>query len=163
MPSDFRQALRSMSKNKGLTAVAALTLALGIGANTVVFSVADAALLRPEPYRDPGRIVTLLAQIPSMNIYGAFVEYNTFVEWWAARNRSFESMWAFSPVTMNLTSGGDPERLDTCRVNAGFVAHIGSRIALGREFLPEEDQPGAARVAMIGEGLGKRRFGGDPH
>ena len=162
MGKDLGYAIRNLARTPGLTAVAVLTLALGIGANTAMFSVINAVLLRPLPYPQSDRLVTILAGIPSMNIEGAFVEYNTFGEWWQSQGRSFESMWAYNMADVNLTSAGEPERLQLCHVNAGFLAMIGVRPALGREFLPEEDKPGAGRVAMLGNGIWKRRFGSDP-
>jgi predicted permease len=162
MLKDVSYALRIMGKNPGVTAVAVLTLALGIGANTAMFSVVNAVLLRPLPYNNPEQLVTIPAQIPSMNLFGAFVEYNTYAEWWRAQSQSFQSMSAYTPVWVNLTSGTEPERLFTHRVSAGFLAMIGVRPALGRDFLAEDDRPGAARVAMVSHGLWKRRFGGDP-
>jgi putative ABC transport system permease protein len=126
-----------------------------------MFSLISAVLLRPLPYKNPDRLVTIRAQIPSMNIYGAFVEYNTFTDYWRAQNHSFESMTSFEPGTANLTSGNLPERLSKVRVNAGFLSMLGLKAALGREFLPEEDQPRAQRVAMVSHRLWQRRFGGD--
>jgi predicted permease len=96
-----------------------------------------------------------------MNIYGAFVEYNTFTDYWRAQNHSFESMMSFEPGSANLTSGNEPERLFKVRVNAGLLSMLGVKPTLGREFLPEEDQPGAPRVAMVSYELWQRRFGGD--
>ena len=159
--SDLAYGFRTMARTAGVTAVAVVTLALGIGANTAVFSVVNAVLLRPLPYRDPGRLLTIRAQIPSRNIFGAFIEYNNYGEWWRARSTSFESMAAFTPGSATLTSGSEPERLVLYRVSAGFLGMIGVRPALGREFLPEEDQPGAARVAMLGYNLWQRRFGAE--
>ena len=161
MWKDVRYAIRTMVKSPGVTIVAVLTLALGIGANTAVFSVVNAVLLRPLPYRDPARLVTIYAQIPSRNISGAFVEYHTFGDFWRAQSRSFESMIAFAPGWATLVTNNEPERIFIHRVNAGFLSTIGVQPALGRDFLPQEDQPGAARVAMLSQRLWKRRFGGD--
>ena len=161
MFQDVSYGLRTMAKNPGVTAVAVITLALGIGANTAMFSVMDAVLLRPLAYRDPDRLVTIRAQIPSLNIIGAFIEYNTYGEWWKARNHSFESIAAFTPGSMNLTSGSEPERLLMFRVSAGFLRVAGMRPAAGRDFLPEEDQPGGPKVAILAHRLWQRRFGGD--
>ena len=160
MFKEISHAVRILKRTPALAAIVVITLALGIGANTAMFSVVHAVLLRPLPYRDPDRLVSLWAQIPSMNIYGAFVEYNTFVEYWRARNTSFESMWAYMPGTVNLTSTPQPERLYMCRVNAGFLAMIGAKPEYGREFLPDEDRPGAARVAMLSHRAWMRNFGG---
>jgi len=161
MLQDVAYGLRSLRKNPGITAVALLTLALGIGVNAAMFSVVNAVLLRPLPYRDPGRLVAISAQIPSLNIYAAFVEYHTFGDFWRRQSQSFESMWAYTSGWTNLTSNGEPERLLRARVNAGFLSLIGVRPALGREFLPDEDRPGAPRVAMLSHALWRRRFGGN--
>jgi predicted permease len=161
MLKDLKYAFRNIARNSGLFAVAVLTLALGIGANTAMFSVVHAVLLRPLPCREPDRLVTLWARIPHLNIPLAFVEYNTFTDWWRSRSRSFESMAAYMPVSANLIAGDQPERLRMLRVSATYLATLGTRPALGRDFLPEEDQPGAPRVAMISDALWKRRFGGD--
>ena len=158
---DIKYALRSMARSPGVTAVALLTLALGIGANTAVFSVLDAVLLRPLPYRDPARLVSIRAQIPSMNIYGAFVEYNTFGEWWKPQSKAFESLIAFTPASATLSSASEPERILTARVNAGFLAMAGVAPEIGRDFLPAEDRPGAPDVAILSHKLWERRFGAD--
>jgi putative ABC transport system permease protein len=162
MRKDLAYAFRNIGRNPGLTAAAVLTLAIGIGANAAMFSVVHAVLLRPLSYREPDRLVTMRARIPRLNISGAFFEYNTFVEWWRARSRSFEAMSAFSPGTANLTSGDQPQRIRMLRVSASHLSVIGTRPAVGRDFLPEEDRPGAPRVALLADGLWKRRFGSDP-
>jgi hypothetical protein len=161
MFNDLIYAVRNMTRNPGLSTAVVLTLSLGIGLNAAMFGIIDAVLLRPLPYREPGRLVTILARIPSLRLEGAFVEYNTFAEFWRAQSRSFEAMWASTPVQVNLASGGEPERLLMNRVNAGFLSMIGTRTALGREFLPDEDLPGAPRVAILSDALWKRRFSSD--
>jgi putative ABC transport system permease protein len=150
-----------MAANPGVFAVAMVTLALGIGANTAMFSVIHAVLLRPLPLTDPERLVTLRARIPRLNINTAFFEYNILGEWWRPRSRSFEGMAAYTPVAANLLQGDQPQRLRALRVNAAFFQVVGIRPAIGRDFLPEEDQPGAARAAILSDSLWKRRFGGD--
>jgi putative ABC transport system permease protein len=162
MRKDIAYALRSMARNPGLCAVAVLTLALGIGANTAMFSVIHAVLLRPLPLRDPDRLVGIWAGIPRLKIQGASVEYNTFVEWWRARSRSFEALAAHSPSSVNLTSGDQPQRVRMLRVSGNHFSMLGVRPSLGRDFLAAEDQPGAPRVALLSNGLWKRRFGADP-
>ncbi len=161
MLKDLFYAVRTMARNKAVAAVAIITLALGIGANTAMFSVINAVLLRPLPYKDPGRLVTIWAGIPRLNVPLAFVEYTTYADWWRAQSRSYESMFAYTPGSANLTSNGDPERIDLMRVGAGFLSVLGLRPALGRDFTFEEDQAGAPRVAMLSDGLWKRRFGAD--
>ena len=89
MFSKISYAARTLMRTPGVVATVVITLALGFGANTAMFSVINAVLLRPLPYKDPDRLVSIWAQIPSMNVYGAFVEYTTFAEYWRAQNKSF--------------------------------------------------------------------------
>ena len=161
MRKDLRFALRSMAANSGVTAIAVLTLALGIGTNTAMFSVIHAVLLKPLPLADPGRLTMIWARIPRMNIANAFAEYNTFAEWRAAR--SFESMAAYTHTSGNLAYGDQPQRLKILRVTSNFLAVCGVGPALGRDFLREEDQPGGTRVAMLTDALWKKRFGAEPN
>jgi putative ABC transport system permease protein len=158
---DLRWALRAIARDRAVAAIAIATIGLGIGLNSAMFSVMSGLLLRPLPYRDPGRLVTLTAEIPSMHISGANVEYNTHVEYWLARNSSFEAITAYSPVAMTLTSGGDATRIETFRVSAGFLSMLGVSPALGREFRPDEDRPGAPRVVILSDSLWRTRFGAD--
>ena len=162
MRKDFLYALRNMAANPLPSALIIATLALGLGANTAIFSVVNAVLLRPLPYREPDRLVTILARIPRLKIEGAHVEYNNYAEWWRDRAQSFESMAAFTPKSVNLTSGDEPQRVRAMRVSATFFSVIGTKLAIGRDFRPEEDQPGAPQVAVLANGLWKRRFAGDP-
>jgi predicted permease len=157
MRKDLRFALRSMAADPGVTAIAVFTLALGIGANTAMFSVIHAVLLKALPVADPGRLTMIWARIPRMNIGNAFVEYNTFAEWRAGR--SFESMAAYTPTSGNLIYGDQPQRLKILRVTSNFLAVCGVVPAMGRDFLREEDQPGGTRVAMLSDALWKKRFG----
>lgn len=159
MRQDLVYALRNMARSPGVSAVAVLTLALGVGANTAMFSIIHAVLLRPLPVREPDRLATIWARIPGMNIEGAFVEYNTFADWWRARSHAFKSMAAYTPTTATLSLGHEPQRLTMLRVSASYLSVIGISTALGRDFLPEEDAPGARRVAILSDGLWKRRFG----
>src|SRR5690348_11962510 len=115
MRKDLWYALRNMAGNPGVFTVAVLTLALGIGATTAMFSVIHAVLLRPLPFREPGRLVTIYAGIPHLNIQGAFVEYNTFADWWRPRSRSFESIAAYTPASAVLTNGDQPQRVHILR------------------------------------------------
>ena len=161
MRRDFSYALRSIAGNPGVFAVAVLTLALGIGANTAMFSVIQAVLLRPLPFRDPDRLVTIYAGIPHLNIAGAFVEYNTFTDWWRPRNHSFESIAAYTPASASLSAGDQPQRIHMLRVSASYFSTLGVIPSLGRDFLPDEDRAGAPRVAILSDGLWKRRFGAD--
>jgi putative ABC transport system permease protein len=147
-------------KQPGFTLVAVLTLALGIGANTAVFSIVDAALLRPFPYHAPERLVALQERVSEGG--GFSPSYPNFVDW-RAQNKVFASMAAVrTDESFNLTGEGEPERLQGRLVSAEFLSTLGVRPAAGRDFLAEEDRPGATPVAILSHGFWRRRFGGDP-
>ena len=155
---DLSFTFRTLARTRGVTAAAILTLTLAIGVNTAMFSVVHAVLLRPLPYRDPTRLVAIRAQIPRLNVSAALVEYHLYAEWWRTRSRSFDTWSAFTPGTANLTLGDQPEHLATVRVSAGFLSLLGLHPALGRSFLPAEDQPGGPPVAILSDALWRRRF-----
>jgi putative ABC transport system permease protein len=160
MIQDIRFGLRMLVRNPGATALATAALALGIGGNTAVFSVVNAVLLRPLPISAPDRLVWIWANSPSRNLPFAFTSYSNYAEW-KAGTPSLESTSAYSPVSAALMIGNDPERVDVMRVNASFLHMLGVSPAAGRDFLPEDDQPGAPKVAMLEYGLLERRFAGD--
>ena len=156
---DLRYALRMLAKSPGFTMVAILTLALGIGANTAIFSVVNAVLLRPLPYPQSNRLVFLgewSEQIPEMSI--SMANFND----WRNQNKVFESMVAYQNDNVVLTGRGEPERLRLRRITAGFFPTLQVKPILGRELTPEDDTVGAARVVLLGEGFWERRFGRDP-
>jgi predicted permease len=156
---DLRYAVRMLAKSPMFTAIAVLTLALGIGGNTAIFSVVNSVLLKPLPYQNPDRLVILsekAPQFPEMSV--SYMNY----EDWKAQAKSFEQMAAIRNETLDLTGQGSAQHLQARQVSAGFFAMLGVHPALGREFLPEEDKPGAAPVTMIGYGLWQEKFGGDP-
>ncbi|HXJ93930.1 MAG TPA: ABC transporter permease [Terriglobia bacterium] len=153
---DVRYGLRMLASNAGFTIVAVLTLTLGIGANTAIFSVIDGVLLRPLPYRDPGRLVIISEKTPEFDTMA--VSYPNFLDW-QRDSRSFESLGALRWSAYDLTGGGTPEHLEAKTVSAGFFSTLGIIPMLGRDFEAQEDHLGATRVAMISEGLWKRRFG----
>ncbi len=157
--SDVRYALRMMARSKGFTAVAVLTLALGIGANTAIFTVANALLLRPLPYADPGRLVLISwaprnqrADWQNMS-YARFTLLNE-------QSRSFSGVAGFVNETFNLSGHGDAEELKAARVSWNFFDVLGVRPAIGRDFETEEDQPGGKPVVLISHALWMRLFGG---
>jgi len=157
---DLRYALRMLAKSPVFTIVAILTLALGIGANTAIFSVVNAVLLRPLPYPESNRLVFLgewSEQIPEMSI--SMANFND----WRNQNRVFESMVAYQNDNVVLTGRGEPERLRLRRITAGFFPTLRVKPILGRELTPEDDKIGAARVVLLGEGFWERRFGRDPN
>jgi len=155
---DLRYALRTLAKNRGFTAVAVLTLALGIGANAAIFSVVNTVLLRPLPFADPARLVLLR----ETSLQGeSSVAYLNFLDW-QAQSRSFVSMGASRADSFNLTGAGEPERLPGRMVTAGWLETLGFRPALGRAIAPEDDKLNAAPVVMLSDGLWRRRFAADP-
>lgn len=156
---DLRFGFRTLTKNPGFTAIAVLTLALGIGANTAIFSVVNATLLRPLPYRDPGRLCLLAEHTDRFPTFT--VSYENYLDW-RSQNRSFESVEATRSTTMTLTGAGEPQRLDVRMATAGLFSMLGIRPELGRTFLPEEDRAGAAGVALISDPLWQAQFGARP-
>src|SRR5262245_13644094 len=159
MLNDLRYAIRMLGKNAGFTAVVVLTLALGIGANTAIFSVVNAVLLRPLPYPEPGQLVQLRSDrsgSPSSVIGSA-----TFVEV-KAQSKSLARIAAYSGGDMTLTEAGPPERVVSGAVTADFFPLLGVQPALGRNFTQEEDTPNGPRAAILGHDLWQNRFGGDP-
>jgi putative ABC transport system permease protein len=153
---DVRFAFRLLAKSPGFTAVAVLTLALGIGANTAIFSVVNGVLLRPLPFRDPSRLV-LIAEKSSFPVIST--SYENYVDW-RDQSHSFESMEATRGGAITLTGAGDPERLNVRMVTAGLFSLLGINAHLGRTFLLEEDHAGGTPVALLSYGLWQRRFGG---
>jgi putative ABC transport system permease protein len=156
---DIRYALRTLAKNPGFSAVAVLTLALGIGANTAIFSVVNAILLRPLPFRDPDRLVMIYETIPSAPLIGpSFENYKDFRD----QAQSFEAMSAVHNATVTLTGANEPERLPAQFTSATMFPLLGVNAMVGRTFSPQEDRAGGQPVAMISYGLWQRRFGGSP-
>ena len=153
---DFRFALRLLAKSPGFTAVAILTLALGIGANTAIFSVVNGVLLRPLPFRDPSRLV-LIAEKSSFPVIST--SYENYLDW-RDQSHSFESMEATRGSTITLTGAGEPERLNVRMATAGLFPMLGIRAHIGRTFLSEEDKAGGPPVALLSYGLWQQRFGG---
>ena len=159
---DLKHSLRMFGQSPGFTATAVAALALGIGANTAIFSVVNTVLLKPLPYPDPDRIVALMLTSPqgSANIT-SIPKFNA----WREQNRVFDDISAFDSgggPGVNLTGGDRPEQLKAIRVSVDYFHLFGAPIAIGRTFSAEEDRPGAGRFAVLSDGLWKRRFGGDP-
>jgi putative ABC transport system permease protein len=158
---DVRYAIRTLLKSPGFTAVAVLTLALGIGATTAIFSVIDAVLLRPLPYAQPDRLVVVNHFYPSLNNLRAGVSVPGFRDY-SARRDVFETSAVATGAAMNLTGAGEPERINVVRVSGDFFATFGAGAALGRTLRPDEAQAGHNRVVVLASGFWKRKFGGDP-
>jgi putative ABC transport system permease protein len=159
MFQDLRYGARMLLKNSGFTAVAALTLALGIGANTVIFSVVNGVLLKPLPYDQPDQLVNLWEAAPwglSPVSPGAFIDWRDGAE-------SLEAVSVVRGASMNLAGEGQPERLIGLTVSASYLGVLRIQPMLGRGFLPGEDKPdGDNKVVVISHGLWRRRFGADP-
>jgi len=153
-----------LRKNPGFTAVAVLTLALGIGANTAIFSVVNAVLLRPLPYPEPDRMVVLAESSSPWAAGGLWQNINP-PEFMVQREQTqvFDDIAAYDSggVGVNLTGGDHPEQLTAVRVSAGYLRVLGASLAIGRTFSTEEDRPGGPRLAVISSELWHRRFGGD--
>src|SRR5499426_1088108 len=156
---DLRYGLRTLGRNPGFATVAALTLALGIGANTAIFSVVNAVLLRPLPYSEPERLVTL-AYYHAMSGFEAAHEPD-FLEW-REQGKAFEEVAAYTYRTVDLSGSGEAERLNAALVSADLFSTLGVGPALGRVFTADEDKAGGAPVVILSHALWRRRFGGDP-
>jgi len=159
--NEIRYALRSLLKRPGFTSVVVLVLALGIGANTALFSLVNAVLLRPLPYRDPDRLVMVWEDVTALGFPRNTPAPANYLDW-KAQSTAFEKLVAYDHKTFNLTGWGEPERIDGERVAADLFSLLGVAPALGRAFLPAEDRAGAPSVALISDGLWRRRFGADP-
>jgi putative ABC transport system permease protein len=158
---DFRYGARTLAKNPVFTAVALLTLALGIGANSAIFSVVNTVLLRPLPYKDPGRLVMLWEDNTKQGFPRNSLSPANFIDY-REQNHVFEGMAALTNRSFNLTGAGEPERIDGLRVSANLLPILGAQAQLGRVFSPEEDQFGAGHVVILSNRLWQRRFGSDP-
>ncbi len=157
---DIRYGARMLRKNPGFTTVAVLTLALGIGANTAIFSVVNSVLLRPLPYREPSQLVQLRADRSGKA--NTSIGSATFVEV-KAQSRSLARIAAYNGGDMTLTGAGPAERIVSGAVTADFFPLLGVQPAVGRNFTQEEDTPNGPRVVILGHSLWQSRFGGDPH
>jgi putative ABC transport system permease protein len=158
---DIRYGLRQLRHNPGFTAVAIITLALGIGANTAIFSVENGVLLAPLPYAQPDRLVVIWEREVRRQA-DAWDSYPNFRDW-RRDARSFQRMVAWIGRGYDLTSPGVPEYIDGGDVSSGFFATLGVKLALGREFIEREDQAGGAPVVIIGSHLWQSRFGSSRH
>jgi predicted permease len=160
---DLRYSLRSLARNPGFTAVVVIVLALGIGANTAIFTIIDSVLLKPLPYPDPGRLVKIWGRftgigIPDDRNWISVPEFKDLER----LNRSFSGLAAMSGASFNISPEGMPERVDGAAVSASFFPMLGVKPEVGRLFTREEETPGRDRVVLISHGLWQRRFAKDP-
>src|SRR5215213_5852605 len=155
---DVRYGVRMLAKHKAFTSIAVITLALGIGANTAIFSVVNELLLRPLPYRDAERVVTVWEVSPGGRHQNTTSRANFRA--WREQNTSFQYIAAFTDQRLNLTGTGEPEELSVQFVTPEFFKILGVDPVQGRTFLPEDDKADASAVAVLSYGLWQRRFGG---
>src|SRR5215213_9366582 len=155
---DLNYGVRMLLKHPGVTAIAVLTLALGIGANTAIFSVVNAVLLNPLPYRQPDRLISLWENVPAHGRWRAAPA--NFIDW-KKQNTVFEDVAAFGASSLTLTGDGEPEQLVGARVSSGYFAVVGVDPVLGRAFLPEEHERGKGQVVILGNSFWQRRYAGD--
>jgi predicted permease len=153
---DVRYALRILAKAPGFAIIAVLTLALGIGANTALFSIVDSVLLSPLPYTQAENLVALYSHTRAFT--RSSISYPNFLDW-VRDNHTFAGMAAFRSDNLNMTGMGDPERLRTEMVSANFFSLLGVKPVIGRSFLAQEDQVGAGPVVLLSEALWQRKFG----
>ena len=162
---DIRYAFRMLLKRPGFTVIVVLTLALGIGANTTIFSAIDAVLLNPLPYKDPERLMVVWETNKQLGpemwdrneaAMGNFLD-------WRSRNQIFDQLGALFDTSMNLTGVGEPQRIQSCVVTTNFFQVLGVQPMLGRSFLPEAETPGSPFTVIISHDLWQRQFGSDPN
>jgi len=157
---DVRYGLRMLGKSPGFTGVAVLTLALGIGANTAIFSVVYAVLLKPLPYPQPNQLVGVTMAEPEEGIPTNGTSYDDFREW-QAQNHVFTEMAGFQSHDLTLTGRGEPLTVETAVITPGLFSLLGVKPIVGRTFFPEDGQEGARAVVVLSENLWRDRFGGD--
>jgi putative ABC transport system permease protein len=157
---DIRYGIRGLLKRPGFTVIALITLALGIGANTAIFSVVNAVLLRPLPFQDPEQLVIVWEDATFAGFPRNTPAPANYVDW-KTQNQSFADMAASHEDSFNLTGDGEPERVSAYAVSANFFPLLGVQPLVGRSFLTEEDRPGANKVVVLSYSLWQSRYGGD--
>src|SRR5262245_14525205 len=155
---DLRYSFRMLTRAPGFTAVAMIVLALGIAANTAIFSVVNAVLLRSLPFRNPERVVAIDKLVGKGDLGG--ITGREFLEW-QEHSESLELVAAYTSDNFNLSGGGDPERVSCARVSASLFPLLGVQPLMGRAFLAEEDRPGNNQVVVVSPAFWQRRFGKD--
>ena len=158
---DLRFGFRLLLSKPGFALIAIVSLAFGIGANTAIFSLVDAVLLRPLPFREPERLVMVWEDATKIGFPRNTPAPANYADW-KSQNQVFEDMAALSWTSFNLTNEGEPERVPAQGVTANFFPLLGIKPELGRAFSQEEDQPGRNMVVLVSHGVWQRRFGGDP-
>src|SRR5262245_59500942 len=157
--ADARYALRLLRRSPGFAVVAIVTLAVGLGVNSAIFSVMNAVLLRPLPFADPSRLV--MPGERASTGHASQVGFATFVDW-KARTHSFDDLALIRDWTATIVRGGEPRRVGGLRVSANYFRLLGAKPAIGRDFTVAEDDPAHFRVLMLSDGLWRRQFNADP-
>jgi hypothetical protein len=160
LTKDIRYALRGLLKRPGFTAIVVITLALGIGTNTAIFSVVNAVLLRPLPYPDADQLVMIWQRLETRGFDKLSLSRDEFISY-RDRNHSFSALAAYTSGGRDLTGATDAEHIQAARVTEQFFSVLGTHALRGRTFLNEEHQPGRERVAILSYELWQRRFAGD--
>ena len=158
---DIRYGVRSLMKRPALALIAIFTLAVGIGANSAIFSAVNALLINPLPFSEPDRILAIWETQPSRGVVRNEVSMANYLDW-RSQNQTFEKLGLYRWWSPNLTGLDTPERIQAFLVTGNFLDVLGVKPALGRGFADDEDQPGKESVAILTHGLWQRRFGGDP-
>src|SRR5215470_16533488 len=156
---DCRYGVRQLRKNPGFSAVAVLTLALGIGANTALFSVVNGVLLNPLPYPHPEELVSLSQKLPPFVQFA--ISYPDFLDW-GRMNHTFQALAAYRQHNFNLTGSGEAQRLKATQISASFFPLLRVNPLIGRSFSPDEDRRGAAHVVMLSASLWTSKFAASP-
>src|SRR5262244_3524946 len=156
---DLHYGVRMLRKNPGFTAVAVITLALGIGANTAIFSVVNSVLLRPLPYREPGRLVRVYSEFPTMQLRKFWLSPPEFLDI-QKEAKSWEAIGAWAPGGLNVGTDAEPMRVTSAVITRGLIDTLGVQPIMGRNFTAEEDVNNGPNVALISYGLWQRAFGG---
>lgn len=157
---DLRFGVRMLVKKPGFTLIAAITLALGIGANTAIFSVVYAVLLKPLPYHEPERLVMLWTKLDKIGVEQTWVSEPELLDF-REQARLFEGFGMLNGGSYVVTGNGEPEQLLGAEISDNFLDLLGAKVIAGRDFTPEDEQPGAPRVALLSHGFWQRRFGGE--
>ena len=158
---DLRYGVRMLAKKPGFTLIAVLTLALGTGANTAIFSLVNAVLLKPLPFSEPERLVMVWEDRSSIGFPIEESAPGTYTDW-KAQNQVFDDMAMLDWRDFNLTGDGEPEKIWAYGITTNLFSLLGTQPALGRNFLPEEAKPGGPKVTILSHALWQRRYGGDP-
>src|SRR5215207_3493662 len=162
---DMRYGVRTLVKSPAFTVVAVLSLALGIGANTAIFSVVNSILLRPLPYPESERVMAVWHTPPQESFPGAdrfSVSPGNYLDW-KEQGRAFEQMAVYQYAGLSLSAGADPVPVTGAAVSSDFFSVLRTQVDRGRAFFPEEEQPGREQVVILGHGLWQRAFGADPN